>query len=58
MLYNGEVLDVQAWPRDLAARSRQKAAAAPDAPQAPEFLDKDRLPSNFDPNQPMVLPAR
>jgi len=58
LLYNGEVLDVQAWPRDLAARSRQKAAAAPDAPRAPEFLDKDRLPSNFDPNQPMVLPAR
>ncbi len=58
LLYKGEVLDVQAWPRDLAARSRQKAAAAPDAPRAPEFLDKDSLPPNFDPNQPMVLPSR
>lgn len=58
LLYNGEVLDVQAWPRDLAARSRQKAAAGPDAPQAPEFLDKDNLPPDFDPNLPMVLPPR
>jgi hypothetical protein len=58
LLYNGEVLDVQAWPRDLAARSRQKPATAPDAPQAPEFLDKDSLPPNFDPNSPMVLPKR
>lgn len=58
LLYNGEVLDVQAWPRDLAARSRQKAAAAPDTPQPPEFLDKDNLPPNFDPSQPMVLPPR
>jgi len=58
LLYNGELLDVQAWPRDLAARSRQKAAAGPEAPQPPEFLDKDNLPPNFDPNQPMVLPSR
>ena len=58
LLYNGEVLDVQAWPRDLAARSRQKAAGAPEAPRAPEFLDKDNLPADFDPNLPMVLPPR
>ena len=58
LLYNGEVLDIQAWPRDLAAKSRQKEAAAPDTPQAPEFLDKDTLPPGFDPNQPMVLPPR
>lgn len=58
LLYNGEVLDLQAWPRDLAARSRQKAAAAPDAPQDPEFFDKDNLPPDFDPNLPMVLPPR
>jgi hypothetical protein len=58
LLYNGEVLDIQAWPRDLAARSRQHAAATPDAPQAPEFLDKDNLPPDFDPNLPMVLPPR
>lgn len=57
LLYNGEVLDVQAWPRDLAARSRQKAAA-PEAPRPPEFLDKDNLPPGFDPSQPMVLPPR
>ncbi len=58
LLYNGEVLDVQAWPRDLAARSRQKAAAGPDVPRAPELLDKDNLPPDFDPNLPMVLPPR
>jgi len=58
LLYNGEVLDVQAWPRDLAARSRQKPAAAPEAPRPPEFLDKDNLPPDFDPNLPMVLPPR
>ncbi len=58
LLYNGELLDVQAWPRDLAARSRQKVATAPDSPRVPEFLDKDSLPPNFDPNQPMVLPPR
>jgi hypothetical protein len=57
LLYKGEVFDVQAWPRDLAARSQQKTAA-PETPQAPEFLDKDTLPPNFDPNQPMVLPPR
>lgn len=58
LLYNGEVLDIQAWPRDLAARSRQKAPAGPESPRAPEFLDKDNLPPDFDPNQPMVLPPR
>lgn len=58
LLYNGEVLDLQAWPRDLAARTRQKASAAPDTPQAPEFLNKDNLPPGFDPNLPMVLPPR
>jgi len=58
LMYNGEVLDVQAWPRDLAARSRQKATIAPDGRQGPEFLDKDNLPPDFDPNQAMVLPPR
>lgn len=58
LLYNGEVLDVQAWPRDLAARSRQKAAVAPDPLDSPEFLDRNNLPPDFDPNLPMVLPPR
>ncbi len=58
LLYKGEVVDVQAWPRDLAARSSQKSAATPETPQAPEFLDKDNLPADFDPNLPMVLPPR
>ncbi len=54
LVYKGEVLDVQAWPRDLAARIPQQ----PTAPQRdlllPEF--QDSLPPDFDPEFPL-LPA-
>ncbi|MEN9975169.1 MAG: hypothetical protein RLZZ282_1175 [Verrucomicrobiota bacterium] len=54
LLYKNEVLDVQAWPRDLAARiPRPPAAGQGDAPP-PEFQDK--LPPDFDPENPL-LPA-
>ncbi len=48
LLYKGEVIDLQAWPRELAARIQQ----APAAPQISEF--NDMLPNDFDPN--MLLP--
>ncbi|MES2477115.1 MAG: hypothetical protein V4640_15120 [Verrucomicrobiota bacterium] len=48
LLYKGEVVDVQAWPRELAARIQQ----APAGPQLPEF--PDMLPNEYDPN--MLLP--
>ncbi len=57
LIYNGEVLDMQAWPPSLAAKSRQKAAG-PQPQQAPEFLDNQNLPMDFDPNLPSVLPPR
>lgn len=54
--YKGEVLDVFPWPRDLAARIPQQPAAAPGGDQMlPEF--QDTLPSDFDPNLPL-LPSR
>lgn len=51
LLYKGEVLDVQAWPRDLAART-------PKAPmnhlQQPD--SQDSLPQDFDPSLPLLPP--
>ena len=53
--YDGEVLDVQAWPRDLAARiTRQPENGYGDLP-VPLF--QDALPPGFDPNSPMLLPT-
>lgn len=52
--YKGEVLDVQAWPRDLAARIPQQPAAAPGGGMLPEF--QETLPSDFDPNYPLLPP--
>jgi hypothetical protein len=49
--YKGEVLDVQAWPRDLAARIPKQPAAAPGEMPAPEF--QDTLPPDLGPG---VLP--
>lgn len=50
--YQGEVLDVQAWPRDLAARiKRQPANGFGDSPM-PEF--QDALPPDFDPALPIL----
>jgi hypothetical protein len=54
LMYGGEVLDVQAWPRDLAARiPRMPVAPAADG-LLPEF--QDSLPPDFDPELG-VLPA-
>lgn len=54
--YKGEVLDVQAWPRDLAARIGQAAPLGNPAGDFPEFLDQDILPPNFDPDIPLLIP--
>ncbi len=55
LTYKGEVLDVQAWPRDLAAKiPAQPAAANPAAPVQPEF--QDTLPPDYDPNLPLLPP--
>ncbi len=59
LLYKDEVLDVQAWPRDLAARIPNKTTtAAPGDNRLPEFQDK--LPADFDPTVPLLpaLPAK
>ncbi len=61
LMYKGEVLDVQAWPRDLAARIPKQPSAAPGVePMAPEFQDK--MPPDFDPAQgvlpPLPLPSK
>lgn len=54
--YKNEMIDLQAWPRDLAARTQQPVqtnpGAPPDAP--PEFLDKDSLPPGFNPDNPLL----
>ena len=56
LMYKNEVLDVQAWPRDLAARvNRQPQAGFGDLP-APEF--QDTLPPDFDPNIPLLPTLR
>lgn len=49
--YKGEVLDVQAWPRDLAARIPKQPTAAPGEMPSPEF--QDTLPPDLGPG---VLP--
>ena len=55
LMYMGEVLDVQAWPRDLAARiPRAPAAGPPVDGMLPEF--EDSMPPDFDPELPL-LPA-
>ncbi len=54
--YDSEVLDVQAWPRDLAARIPRQEAFNPGEPQLPEFLNEDVLPPDFDPDIPLLLP--
>ena len=58
LLYKDEVLDVQAWPRDLAARIPRAPAAGPGDTRLPEFQDK--LPPDFDPANPLLpaLPAK
>ncbi len=56
LIYKGEVLDVQAWPRDLAARIPQQAAPNPGGELQPEF--QDTLPPDFDPNLPLLPPLQ
>ena len=53
LLYKGEVLDVQAWPRDLAAKIPTRPSAGPGA-IPPEF--QDSLPSDFDPSLGVLPP--
>ncbi|MDP4623579.1 MAG: tetratricopeptide repeat protein [Akkermansiaceae bacterium] len=54
LTYKGEVLDVQAWPRDLAARIGQVDDGGMD--DFPEFLQGDMLPPDFDPENPLLMP--
>lgn len=54
--YKGEILDVQAWPRDLAAKIGQPAGNKDPSDSFPEFLDRDSLPPNFDPEIPLLNP--
>ena len=41
LMYKGEVLDVQAWPRDLAAKIQRQPAAPAGDTLLPEFQDSD-----------------
>lgn len=52
LIYKGEILDVQAWPRDLAARLPNQPAANPGGTLLPEF--QDSLPPDSDPS--LLLP--
>lgn len=52
--YQGEILDVQAWPRDLAARLPGTPARANDNNQFPDFLDTP--PADFDPDLGVLPP--
>lgn len=55
LMYKGEILDVQAWPRDLAAKMPRSPAATSGDPLLPEF--QDSLPQGFDPSLPL-LPSK
>jgi hypothetical protein len=52
VIYKGELIDTQAWPRHLSARN---AAAARQADEMPEFLTEDMI--QIDPVNPL-LPTR
>lgn len=54
LLYKGELLDVQAWPRDLAARIAQAPSTAPTDSMLPDF--QNTMPLDFDPNLPLLPP--
>ncbi len=56
LTYKGEILDVQAWPRDLAARIGQAPPAGDQGGDFPEFLEQDILPPGFDPDIPLLNP--
>lgn len=55
--YQGEVVDLQAWPPALAARSRERAAPPQESPD-PALGDPNLPPLEPDPSNPMVLPPR
>lgn len=46
LLYNGEVMDVQASPRDLAAKIPKQSSGSVEDPLQPEFMDT--LPNDFE----------
>jgi hypothetical protein len=52
--YKGEILDVQAWPRDLAGRLPGAPATAQQDQLFPDFLDM--LPPDFDPDLGVLPP--
>jgi hypothetical protein len=55
LLYQGEVLDIDAWPRDLASRIPSSPLMGAGAGEMmPEF--QDSLSTDFDPNLPLLLP--
>ena len=54
LLYKGAVLDVQAWPRDLAARIPQAAPPTQEGSIFPEF--QNSMPLDFDPSVPLLPP--
>ena len=56
LLYQNEVLDVQAWPRDLAARI-PRHSTHDEFGLPPEFFDPGLLPPDFDPDNPLLLPV-
>ena len=53
LIYQDEVLDVQAWPRDLAARIPRHSTHN-DFGLPPEFFDPGLLPPDFDPDNPLL----
>lgn len=58
--YKNELIDLQSWPRDLAARINTPQPASGPGPAnnlPPEFLDKDSLPPGFNPDNPL-LPSK
>lgn len=52
LFYQGEVVDVQAWPPNLAARLPQSTTTPNGGSVLPEF--QDSLPADFDPNIPLL----
>jgi hypothetical protein len=58
--YKNELIDLQSWPRDLAAHTNAPQPAVQPGPAndlPPEFLDKDSLPPGFNPDNPL-LPSK
>jgi hypothetical protein len=63
LTYKNDLIDLQAWPRDLAAKIPQPQLAQPRQPAdglPPEFLNQDTLPPDFNPDAPLlpIKPAR